>query len=216
MANDSASTKKVFDSRKNNLRFYRSQKQTPPPSFLNNDTQEAKAEAQSLQPNSTDSIYTRSSPDKPLVIIMSKKSIFLFFFTVALVAILCFVAGFLVSYVSFGPKPAAVISEKTHKIGSSQPVSSQSVTEEQLTFFSLELASSDDLETAEQMVRQLKEQKLIPFLDTIKDQTGRTIYRISAGRYREYTTAHSALQKLPQPFSLWGKVIKIEHHVNQP
>jgi len=113
MASGSTSTKKMFDSRKKNLRFYRSQKQAVPPSFLSEDTPEKREQNPDENHSDTSSTLLTPSPSKPIVIIMSKKSIFLFFFTVALVAILCFAAGFLVSYISFGPKPAMVTSERS-------------------------------------------------------------------------------------------------------
>ncbi|MEN8236385.1 MAG: SPOR domain-containing protein [Pseudomonadota bacterium] len=216
MASGQAPAKKTFTTRKKSLRFYRSQKQVPPPSFLNDDTQEEqKSDLQGVK--SVDRATLNPSPEKPLVITMSKKSIFLFFFIVALVAILCFAAGFLVSYLSFGPKPIAATAQKAPirdgKVRKTALIPDARVAR---VFFSLELATSDDLETAQQMLKQLKDQKLNAFLNTAQDDTGRAVYLIRAGKYGNYTDAHRALQKLPKPFSLWGKVVRIERHVTQP
>lgn len=217
MASGQTPAKKAFKSRKKSLRFYRSQKQAPPPSFLSKDAGEDEKENERETTSIAGHTAIEPSADKPLVIIMSKKSIFLFFFIVALVAVLCFAAGFLVSYLSFGPKPQTVISKKAPAPDGKTPkTAAMPDTVVAPVSFSLELATSDDLETAQQMVKQLKEQKLIPFIHTTQDATGRTIYQIRAGQYGNYTSAHSALKKLPQPFSIWGKVVKMEHHATHP
>ncbi len=201
--------KKPLVTRQKNLHHYRKQPQPEIPSFLQEEQHEATKNTDSTAKTAA-SRSPKLSKKTPLMIVMTNKSIFFFFLVVSLVAILCFLAGFLVSYMWLTPK---IISEQTQVTSKTRTVQkstsfSTNVSPVQEIMFSIELAHSDSDETAQQMLRDLREKKLDAYITTTEQESGRTYYIIQVGRYNNYTDAYQALQKLPQPYSLWGKVIK--------
>lgn len=75
-------------------------------------------------------------------------------------------------------------------------------------FYSIELSETDSRDLAKSMQDELKKVNLETMIVESPNDEGLPHYLIQLGSFEEYDLAQQALNNLPKPYSLWGKIVK--------
>ena len=80
--------------------------------------------------------------------------------------------------------------------------------------FAVEFGTSDNLNAANEMAHQLSGHKLIVKIKEAKDVNGRSSFKIQSQGFKTYEETYTYLHNLPQPYSVWGKIVNLNADTN--
>lgn len=76
--------------------------------------------------------------------------------------------------------------------------------------FAIEFGRSDMQQTADEMADEMTQQGLKAEVSKGMDEEGRTSYHVRSPLYKGYEAAYRSLIRMPKPFSLWGRIVRVE------